>query len=152
MRALTERYPRLERRSFIILTLVILVFYVSKYSTAEFGVIPRGVTSEESVALFDFVRTETEEDAVILFRKPRALALFTGRSASYKRAGRSHKMLEYLEKIGAGYVIVSPKEQDRRYLRKFMERNRSNFELVYASENYSVHRVLSYEQERRKGS
>jgi hypothetical protein len=152
LRCLASRRPAVERAAFIVLLAAIAGSYVSKYSTTDFGPFPRSVTSQESRALFDFIERETGEDAVILFRKPRALALFTGRTAAYHKALRSRRTLRYLERIGARYVIVSPKDRDPGELGGFIRRNPDNFRLIYDSGKYTVHRVLSYERGRRERS
>jgi hypothetical protein len=145
LRWLTARRPALESASLVLLALAITGTTVSKYSTAHFETLSRGVTSGESRALFAFIKRETEEDAVILFRKPRALALFTGRRAAYHKALNTDWTFRFLEKIGATYVIVSPKDQGPRKLEGFMGRNPEHFRRVFASKEYAAYRILSYE-------
>jgi hypothetical protein len=149
LRWMASRRPALERAAFVLLAIAMTGTTVSKYTTAHFGPLSRGVTSEESRALFDFIRRDTEKDAVILFRKPRALALFTGRRSAYHKALYTRSAFRFLERIGATYVIVSPKDRGARKLEGFVERNREHFRPVFTSEKYTVYRLLSRERNER---
>ncbi len=99
-----------------------------------------GVHEIEAQELFSFVREHTEADDTFIFRKPRALALFTGRSAAaYHEARQESELWGYFADIGATYVVNAiwddPDFQD------FVERNRSRFVEVFSNSKYTVLRI-----------
>ena len=120
---------------------VIVLSYAGEYSKKEFGPLTHGVAVPESAALFNFVRDGTTEESVFIFRKPRVLALYTGRSAAfYHRPGDDGELWSYMEKIGASHIIVS-KPLDDEYLPGFVERNNTYLVDVYSNRDFTVYAV-----------
>jgi len=130
----------------------ILGTYTLKYSSSDFGPIEKGVTSPTSRALFEYIRKNTRKEDVFIFRKPRALPLFTGRSASYVLAKKDAETFAYLDKIKARYVIVFEVQYDRKYLIPFLARNREKFRLAYSNDRFRMYEFSSEEGTRDKAS
>jgi hypothetical protein len=110
------------------------VTYAGQYSTVPFGRFPTGVDRPESVEFFTFVRNATDSDAVFVFSKPRALALFTGRRASAPFSPADPCLLwRYFAQIGASYVATGPDEPyfDVAYLHQFVDRYRGDLRPVW---------------------
>jgi hypothetical protein len=126
-----------------VLAIAVLLSYAARYTRMDLGPIREGVTAPESVALFDFIRTQTKPDAVFLFQKPRALALYTSRRASALHVPSSDADLwSYLRHIDTDYVIVCRQfHSNRSVLEPFVERHRPAFEPVYQDRVFTVYRV-----------
>lgn len=125
------------------LTAAVLASYAGQYTRMEFGSLHEGVGKAETVELFEYVRGHTTDDEVFVFQKPRALALFTGRKASALHTPASDDELwAYLDRVHAGYVIVSPLFADNyRLLRPFVERNADRLREVYENRDFAVYRL-----------
>ena len=72
---------RLEKPAAAMLAVAVLLSYAGWFSRTEAGAIHDGVSSPDAVALFDWVRQETDTRDVFLFPKPRAFALYARRHA-----------------------------------------------------------------------
>jgi 4-amino-4-deoxy-L-arabinose transferase-like glycosyltransferase len=139
----TFSWVRLEAPLAGVLAVAVFLTYAARFTRLEWGPVREGVTSPEAVALFDFVRTQTQPRDVFLFQKPRALALFTGRQASALHVPSGDDDLwKYLRRIEADYVIVCQQfTNNRDILEPFVERHRPWFEPVYQDRVFNVYRI-----------
>jgi hypothetical protein len=137
------RRPELASKVAVVLTAVVLTCYGGRYTQMEWGPRREGIGKAETTALFDFVRTRTEPDAVLLFQKPRALALFTGRRASAHHTPPSDRDLwQYLDAIGATHVVVGRVfPESHAFLAPFVARHPDRLQAVYANPDFTVYRV-----------
>jgi hypothetical protein len=123
----------------------VLALYAWQYTRADFGSLHHGIGKAESVALIDYVRRQTPPDAVILFQKPRAMALLTGRRSSALHMPRDdEEAWHYLRRIGATYVVA---DRDlfgrgpsvvRTVARRWPDRLRE----VYKNQDFTVYAVV----------
>jgi hypothetical protein len=114
--------------------------YVAKYTTVDYGPIKDGIAKSETVSMFDFVRNSSNKDDVFIFRKPRALSLMTGRSASVCHNAESDNALwEYITNINAKYLIHDIQEDDS-FVSQFISRNSDRLEAVYKNDNFIIYR------------
>jgi hypothetical protein len=122
----------------------ILVCYVKGYAAFNSGPLPTGVGKETSIQLFDFVKS-TPADSVFVFRKPRALTLFTERAASVYDVNQTGQDLgTYIRQIHATYVITSSIfEQDKTILDPYIEMHRDNVRLVFANSDFRVYKITN---------
>src|SRR5262249_5055878 len=75
----------------------VLAAYVGFYTRVDSGPLRHGLERPEAKGLFEYVREQTPADAVVVFSKPRALALFTGRRASLvKPVGSDQELWTHL--------------------------------------------------------
>jgi hypothetical protein len=125
-----------------VLTLAVLVSYIGKYTELSFGPLP-GIAREEAQQLFDYVRRETPRDAVFLFQRPRALALFTGRHASAHQTPVSDgELWQYLDHIRASYVVVgTPWEESRIVLDGFAARSPDRLREVFHNSQFTIYQI-----------
>ncbi|MDQ6669383.1 MAG: hypothetical protein M3069_01225 [Chloroflexota bacterium] len=94
------------------LVAAVLLAYAARYVGFDYGPIRSGIAAPDTQALFAFVRDQTNPADVIVFRRPRALALFTGRaSGPYSPGSDRRDAWTYLRDIGAGYVVAAPQDQ-----------------------------------------
>jgi hypothetical protein len=123
--------------------LVLALSYAGAYGAARQTQPSSGVAAAESVAMFAFVRQRTGAGDVLLFRKPRALALFTGRPATVYRPGSNDEELwALMERAGVTHVVVSRVFwEDEQYLRPFLARYATRFESLYANADFTVLRL-----------
>ncbi len=121
----------------------VLLSYAAAYTRLEAGPPREGVTDPAARELFDFVRASTPEQSVLLFQKPRALALYTGRRASAHHVPKSDAELWlYLRSIVATHLVVGqPFPSSKSILEGFVSRNRERLELVFQNDKFSVYRL-----------
>lgn len=125
--------------------------YAAQFTVRQYGPLPEGVTRAESVELFDYVRAHTRPDDVIVFVKPRAMALFTQRRCSvYHQPARDEELWDYFGRIGARYLVVvrrdaamqgAERDEVLEYLRGFAARNRDRLAPVWANEDFAVYEI-----------
>jgi len=87
----------------------------------------------------------TSSEDVILFQKPRALALFTGRrSTAIHDAGSDQEVLDYVRGVDARYAIVGPDDPAFLYqerIRHAIEADPGTFSLVYRNPEFAMYRI-----------
>jgi 4-amino-4-deoxy-L-arabinose transferase-like glycosyltransferase len=95
-------------------------------------------------SLFRFVRASTPSTAVIIFKKPRALALYTGRRGAIYTTSEHRHPWQFIEKIGATFIVtIRRSAQDSVYVTDLeMERPHSLAE-VFANGEFVVYRLSS---------
>jgi 4-amino-4-deoxy-L-arabinose transferase-like glycosyltransferase len=124
----------------------VLASYAGRYSTLQFGPLAEGIAKQESKELFEFVSTATDPDDVLVFSKPRALALMTGRKVSggYSPA-EPCELWRYMSEIGASYVITGPApdttNDDAIYLSRFVSQFGGDLRPVMANRDLAVYRI-----------
>lgn len=143
--------PRLRGALVAALAVGAVASYAAAATTLRRGPLAEGVARAESVELFDYVRGHTSPDDVIVFVKPRAMALFTRRSASvYHQPPDDGELWDYFQKIHARYVAVLERDEAMQYaeseevlayLRGFVERNRDRLERVWGNADFTAYRI-----------
>src|SRR5207248_3498869 len=63
-----------------LVAITVALSYAGRYSRLNYASLD-GVGNTEARALFEFVRSKTDPNAIFIFRRPRALALFTDRNS-----------------------------------------------------------------------
>ncbi|HET9386330.1 MAG TPA: hypothetical protein VFO67_14375 [Gemmatimonadales bacterium] len=125
---------------------VVLVSYAARYSTLQFGPLREGIAKEESRELFNFITAATDPDDVLVFSRPRALALMTGRKVSggYSPADPC-RLWQYMKEIGASYVITGPARdpfnEDAAYLQRFVADFENDLRPVMVNGDLAVYRI-----------
>ncbi|MCB8983582.1 MAG: hypothetical protein H6659_07145 [Ardenticatenaceae bacterium] len=125
-------------------TAVILLSYLARYSTMPFDAIPTGADRPASTALFDYVKNETAVSDVFIFRKPRVLALYTGRSAAifHPASATEAEQWAFWQEIKATYLIVG--NWDEPHWQQFINAHQELLELTYANADFRVYRILHF--------
>lgn len=113
-RALEERFGRRVGKGLLVgLCSLLLGTSLSALMTADMEPWPDGVTSAPAREFFQHVTHETPQDAVFLFRKPRALATYTERDASGWADGATPEvLLDRARAVGATYFAAGPFSDD----------------------------------------
>jgi 4-amino-4-deoxy-L-arabinose transferase-like glycosyltransferase len=135
------------------LALGILAISLIQYRNCDFGALREGIGKQESTALFDYVRWQTRPDAILLFQKPRVLALLTGRRAAANHIPADDADLwRYLHAIGATHVVVDHEVFTNRpnVLGPFVRRYPDRLRAVYANRDFTVYALLAPGQDERQ--
>jgi hypothetical protein len=121
--------------------------YVARYSTMPFGRLQEGIGKAESRELFDFVKASVPVDQVVVFSRPRALALFGERTVTPppSHAADECRLWTYIRRVGATYVVTGPGEtnDEARYLTGFVRDFPSNLRQVLRNADVAVYHVES---------
>lgn len=143
-RWLAERWPRLKNAAALAAMLIGLA-YVARYTQADFGPLRAGIADPETVALFDHIRRNTSPEAVFIFQKPRALALYTHRSASaYAKEADDVTLWQYFRAIQANYLIVAREfKDDQGVLAPWVARQAQGLELVYTNADFQLYQITA---------
>jgi 4-amino-4-deoxy-L-arabinose transferase-like glycosyltransferase len=145
---LHQRFPRPANALAVLAALSVLVSNVGLYTRLDFGPVRDGVSTPESLALFNWIRTRTDAEDAFLFQKPKAIALYTRRAAmAHHRPADDEQMWQLLKSKGITHIIVcqsSPTQvfqSSRKILEPFIERNAERFEQVYANSGFRVYHI-----------
>jgi hypothetical protein len=140
---LASRLGKVRVPAGVALAALLLVSQISLYTSFDFGPIREGVETAEAQALFAHLRETSTPNDVAIFYRPRALALYTGTSASiHHRPDTDAEMWQYLNQIGATRLVLARSFGDSyRYLKEFADRHAREFEPDYRSDQFEVFRI-----------
>lgn len=138
--------PIAHNSSIVFLLLIITMSYVGTYSKLDFTDFKDGVKEKESLELFEFIRQNTPANSILISRKPRILALFTGRNSSaYARPVVPENLLNYFDKISATHIVVSRDVfgiSETKDYTTWIENNQNKFRLIFENSDFQVYRIL----------
>jgi hypothetical protein len=117
--------------------------YASAYSRMDYRPIVQGIADRNFLQACDYIRTQTSPESVIIFAKPRLLALLTGRHSSpYHQPSDDRDLLTYFSRISATHILVARDlERDVTYLQGFIARNAASTEVVFANSVFTLYRI-----------
>ncbi|HEX7433215.1 MAG TPA: hypothetical protein VF326_06130 [Anaerolineaceae bacterium] len=137
-RSAWPRAQAIQRAASVTVLAVLALSYVGVYSKTSFGPFDSGVERPASVELFDFIQHNTQKGDVIIFSRPRALALYTGRKAAgYSALENEQFTINYSKGLGASYFLVGPGDN---YLRLLVKRYPGDFAPIYKNADFSLYR------------
>jgi hypothetical protein len=134
---LRERRPMVARVVAAALAVAIGSTYLVKYGRTDFGPLRAGVETPGAADLFRFLRDQTAPDSVLIVRRPRALALYTGRRASVYHKADDESLLAYFRQVGATHVVLGPFDSDFQ-LADLIHHRPEQFGPLYESAEYRV--------------
>jgi len=112
------------------------------------NIFPRPISAierAETQELFQFIKSKTDDEDVILFFKPRVLALFTNRkSLAMKFPDPDGDALGKMNGFGVDYVILN-KNHSIEYqpeLKHFINNHPLNFNLLFENYEFNIYKVL----------
>ncbi|MCI0336966.1 MAG: glycosyltransferase [Acidobacteria bacterium] len=145
-RLTASRRQQAERLVFAGVLITVMVSYTGQFATMDYRPIQTGIGKPETQQLFETVKREVGENEVVIFRKPRALTLFTGRaSATWHYPRDDAELFDFFRHVNASYLIVGPPDlepYDQTFIRNFVERNRDRFQKTYANADFSIYRIV----------
>jgi len=135
----------IERRVLIVLLLIVAggvgSIYLHDYREQNFVVIEDGISSPDAVAMFDYIRNSTQPGDLIIFRKPRVMALFTNRDSTiYPARGNAPLLLEFLEVVEADYVVAGQFDSDQDMLIPVIDQYPERFSPMFSQGDFTVYR------------
>jgi len=129
---------------------VVLISYVYIYAHMDYGSIRPSITDVHSKDFFEYVKDTTDPEAVLVFRKPRALALFTDRNSSvYPSICNEKYYWDYFKRIRASYLVLGPvdvvyfgktKRRDKFFVR-FLIKYGGCLTQVHANPNFRIYKI-----------
>ena len=123
----------------------LIIFYASTYIAA----FPRPISDiekKETQEIFQFIRTETNSDDVILFFKPRVLALFTQRkSVAMAVPAPNGDTLARMKELGVSIVILRLNHaiEYQPELSQLISTHPGNFQLLFENPEFRVFRAIN---------
>jgi hypothetical protein len=125
-----------------------LLYHAGYYLTAKAAPI-EGVSTPQSVQLFNAVRAQLPKDAVVIFRKSRAMALLgQRRSAVWARRVDEQTAWKNMAELGATYLVIPRSETGLDvpdYLRYDLKSPPPAFlEPVFANDHFTMFHILRY--------
>jgi GT2 family glycosyltransferase len=146
----TSRQERVEKMIFAGIALMVVLSYGIQFTRLDYGPIREGIGRPETQQLYDYVRNEVDARDVVIFIKPRAMALYTGRASSiWNNIWHDAELFDYFRRINAAYLIVGPPDLDswdQKYIKEFIERNSERFEQAFVNKDFLVYRIASSDQ------
>jgi hypothetical protein len=145
------RRARLRRAVLVVLMVAVTTSYAASCTQLDLD-ISEGISKPDSIAMFEYVVNHTDDDDVMIFIKPRVMALLTSRRSSvYHMPEKDSQLWDYFDSIGATHLVVV--ENDRalagaedpsrvRYLHDFADRNRAKLTPVFANADFRVLRIV----------
>jgi len=132
----------------------ILLCYGNLLLSRPTGPLPEGIGRPASQQLFEAVRQHTQREDVLIFIKPRALALLTSRRCSvYHRVQEDGDLWAYFQKIHATSMVVVRRPETMqgaedletvRFLAHFAARNQPYLQHIWANEDFALYRIASW--------
>lgn len=132
---------------------IVAVYYLGFYAVvmAEGKPIVHGPHVPQSVEMIDFVRTELPEDAIVIFRKPRVMALFGEKASAIwpRSSGKANaeSAWNYFAKIGATHLVVAKEGSGlshANYLRYDLLPSVDYLTPVFNNDHFTIYRVVYY--------
>ena len=133
----------------LIMTFALVLVYISAYSKIEFGPYTYGLGKKETQEMFSYIKNNTPKDSVIIFQKPRLMALFGERKSTtyfYKEGGDFDAIgfFDHLINIKATHLVVSSgvwgDEEISNYVQWMRKQNEHKI-LVYKNKDFEIYRI-----------
>ncbi len=138
-----KAWLQIRRTEPILIPLLSIIFlsYAGEFAHLDFGPFKEGVNKKEAGELFAYIKSNTHPKDVFVFRRPRALALFTGRSSSvYPESQNEANFCLYFQTIGATYLIEAPALDDSSF-DGFLAGEIPAKQLVFSNSDFRVFHV-----------
>jgi hypothetical protein len=137
-------WPLFWRRSALVSVMsLIALSYVVAFQHAAYGLIRQTDGDPAFNDLCGFIRNNTSAGDVLVFRRSRALSLFTSRPGTVYDLQHEDRLATEFTKVGAKYVITSSLfEEDRHILIPFVRAHSAAFQEVYGNFDFKMYRIL----------
>lgn len=145
------RRPAFGRAAFGLLLAGTALSYAGRYMVLDWGPLAHGVHTPQAQELFRCITERTHPADVVLFAKPRAMALMARRtSAAPWVPDTDDQLWTYMRSVEAAYLVVTNREgvfgraENRelaQFLRGFVARHASRLTQVCANADFTVYRI-----------
>jgi len=140
--------PASLRKKFLPMGIFLIALsYTGGYSARDFSENSPGIQEKGSVEMFDFVRKQTPQDSIIIFWRPRILALYTGRkSSSYHDVQSIDQLWDYFKSIGSTHMIVQHegrnfKERKTFLLNEVETAYKDQLKLIFQNADFHIYEI-----------
>ena len=128
----------------------IMIITITNYTRLDYSPYEYGVEKQSSLEMFEYIREKTPKKSLIIFQKPRVMALYTGRKSStyfysYDGYFNGDKAEEYFEKINATHVVISNGVWGVEELKGFVKWAKADnvfMEEKYRNEDFILFKIL----------
>jgi len=125
---------------------LIVVFgssYASGYASANYGPIRQGIGDPDFLAVCDYIKSHTSTSDVIVFAKPRILALVTGRkSTAYYQPPLDSTIWRFISNTSAHYILIGfTLKTEGAVLESFINRQGPRLEMVFHNSGFGLYRI-----------
>ncbi len=124
--------------------LTVVLSYAAFFRNANYSVIGQTDGRPSFNELCRFIQAKTGPDDVFIFRRSRALSLFTSRPAAVYDYSVAHpeQIAKDLDKFHAAYIVASPIfEEDRAVLIPFVKSYLSHLDKVYENPDFELYKI-----------
>ena len=124
-----------------VLVAVMIGGYASRFSAVDFGPIREGLGNPAFAQICEYIRSQTPERSVIVYDRPRLLAMLSGRHASaYHEPADDRDLWNYFGGISARYVLVDREyPDDREYLEPLLRRNSAGAQEAHVEGSFHLY-------------
>jgi hypothetical protein len=124
--------------AFVLLLFFIYVHDIRSILKYQKDIIP-GPQTKYSIEAFDYIKSNTDKEAVFAIIKPRVLALYTSRPSIGIGMDKSPKEIDKkFSDVGVDYVIQL-EDKKNVYLENYISHNKSNLTLIWSNEKIKIY-------------
>jgi hypothetical protein len=142
-RIAATRFASDKRYVSLVLLVVFTTSYASAYMRMNFGPIRQGIGDPRFFQVCQYIKNRTAPQEVVVFSKPRLLALMTDRrAAAYHQPQTDSELWRFFDGISADYVLTSEDLlTDVTYMRAFIQRQPSRIAPVFDNGAFILYRI-----------
>jgi len=125
---------------YFIPVLMLLLYYPGIWWHIENREHPIGTEQRSAEDIFDYIKNNTPPDARIVFRKPRALSLYTNRSAmaNYMKEENPARLDYLYHKYKIDYLLLNTDEIPDSALIRYLNAYPDHYRLVYQNDKFRM--------------
>jgi hypothetical protein len=112
-----------------------------EWKLSDSGGVVEGPYTKDSAEMFDYIRTNTSIDDVVIFRKPRVMTLYTDRL--------SIAVLGYdgIVASDARYVVLARELDDQQWKDSLIHEHEEDFELLFENKSLAIYEIKGRRQQ-----
>lgn len=143
-------HPVAAKTAYAAAALATVVTFAGAYSRYDWSEIREGIGDPEFMQVADFIKESVPPGDLVVFLKPRLLALETGHpGTTYPNHATAEQLEQYLRNAHARYVVdtnlTAPGfEPDHEVMTPYLERPGAPVERIYANPHYAVYRLAGW--------
>ncbi|MDD5570748.1 MAG: glycosyltransferase family 39 protein [Bacteroidales bacterium] len=141
----TINFTKIEK-IFVLSLLTIIMLFV--YKNSIYGIIknqnevregPQEIYSQD---VFNYIINNTSPNALFVFAKPRALALYTRRkSMIIGETQNLSKIDRKFKEVGVNYFLISTENEDKK-LETYLEKNKKDVKIVWQNQKFKLYKKI----------
>ncbi|MGH8547514.1 MAG: phospholipid carrier-dependent glycosyltransferase [Methylococcales bacterium] len=149
---LQQRDVTVKKFTNMVAIAVIASIYVVNYFKVDYSPYKYGIGTQASKEMFDYIKNDTPRDSLIIFQKPRAMALLGERKSSsyhygYGKKLDATKIEKFLRDIKATHIVISKGvwgEEEWDLYVKWVKSENTFLVEKYHNSDFSVYGIRAY--------